>query len=151
AVLLFAATLSAQTPPPERGVFVEDIDKSVGACTNFFDYANGAWRKVNPIPASMDRWSRRWASGEENKEQLRALLDDASKRKVWPKGSIDQQITDFYGSCMDQARIDALGIKPIEPLLAQIKALETAADLQKAIVTLHDLQMFAPFGVTSAS
>ncbi|HEV7763852.1 MAG TPA: hypothetical protein VGQ76_02505, partial [Thermoanaerobaculia bacterium] len=71
ATLLLSATLLAQTPAEQRGVFVEDIDRGADACSNFFDYANGAWRKANPIPASMQRWSRRWASGELSKEQLR--------------------------------------------------------------------------------
>jgi putative endopeptidase len=149
AVLLVAATLSAQAPP-ERGIFVEDIDKKVDACANFFDYANGAWRAANPIPGSMQRWSRRWAAGEQSKEQLRALLDDLSKRKDWPKGSIDQQVTDFYDACMDQKQIDALGTRPIRPLLNEIKAINSAAGLQQMIVKLHLLQMYAPFGVGSA-
>jgi hypothetical protein len=94
--LPFAALLltAALTQTAERGVFVDDIDRKADACTSFFDYANGAWRAANPIPASMDRWSRRWVAGEQSKEQLRVLLDDVSKRKDWPKGSIDQQIGD---------------------------------------------------------
>jgi endothelin-converting enzyme/putative endopeptidase len=148
--LLFATALSAGDQPPTRGVFIEDIDKNVDACTNFFDYANGAWRTANPIPPSMQRWSRRWAAGELAKEQLRALLHDESKRPDWPKGSIDQQISDFYGACMDQARIDALGVKPIQPLLKEIKAIRAPADLQNMIAKLHELQMFAPFGVASS-
>ncbi|MGZ4779555.1 MAG: M13 family metallopeptidase [Thermoanaerobaculia bacterium] len=150
-VVLFAATLSAQTPPPQRGVFIEDINKNADACTNFFDYANGAWRAANPIPASMQRWSRRWAAGERSKDQLRELLDDESKRKDWPKGSIDQQISDFYGACMDQARIDALGYKPIQPLLSEINAIKSPSDLQNMIGTLHEIQISAPFLVASAS
>ena len=47
-LLLLATTLSAQTTP-EHGVFVQDIDTKADACTNFFDYANGAWRAANPI------------------------------------------------------------------------------------------------------
>src|SRR5882672_10179976 len=92
ALLLVCLTAAAQPAVPpasqpneQRGVFVGDIDKSVDACTNFFDYSNGAWRKANPIPASMDRWSRRWAAGEQSKEQLRTLLEDVSKKKDWPK------------------------------------------------------------------
>jgi putative endopeptidase len=150
-LLLAAASLSAQTPTAERGVFVDDVDKKVDACTNFFDYANGAWRAANPIPPSMQRWSRRWAAGEQSKEQLRTLLDDVSKRKDWPKGSIDQQISDFYNSCMDQKQVDALGAKPIRPLLDMIRAIKSPADLQRAIATLHDLQMNALFNVGSAS
>lgn len=147
AFLLSASTLSAQTP--QRGVFVEDINKNVDACTNFFDYANGAWRTANPIPASMQRWSRRWAAGEQNKEQLRTLLDDVSKRKDWPQGSVDQQISDFYSSCMDQKQIDALGTKPIQPLLSEIRSIKSRTDLQQVIEKLHQLQMNAPFGVGS--
>jgi len=97
----------------------------------------------------MDRWSRRWKAGEQNKEQLRALLDDVSKKKDWPKGSIDQQVSDFYGGCMDAARIDAAGTKPIQPLLAEIKAVKNRAELQRVIARLHALQMNAPFGITS--
>ena len=41
----------------------------------------------NPIPASMDRWSRRWAAGEANKEQLRTILDEASAEPSQPKGA----------------------------------------------------------------
>jgi putative endopeptidase len=146
-VTLLSLAASAQTA--EKGVFVGDIDKSANACTDFFAYANGAWRAANPIPPEMDRWSRRWKAGELSKEQLRTLLDDVSKRKDWPKGSIDQQISDFYGGCMDAARIDAAGTKPIQPLLAEIKAVKNRADLQRMIAKLNALQMNAPFGITA--
>jgi len=63
--LVLALPLAAQ----ERGVFLEDLNRNVDACTNFFDYANGAWREANPIP--MTRWSRRFAAGELSKDQLR--------------------------------------------------------------------------------
>jgi endothelin-converting enzyme/putative endopeptidase len=152
-VCLSAAAQPAAQPASQtndqHGVFVGDVDKSVDACTNFFDYSNGAWRKANPIPASMDRWSRRWAAGEQSKEQLRVLLEDLSQRKEWPKGSIDQQITDFYSSCMDQSRIDALGSKPIQPLLEEVRALKDSAALQAEWQKLDALQMGMPFGITA--
>jgi putative endopeptidase len=146
---LVAFAASAQTPSALHGVFVPDIDKNANACTDFFDYANGAWRAANPIPASMDRWSRRWAAGEQNKAQLKDILDDEAKRHDWPKGSIDQQISDFYASCMDEAKINALGITPVKPLLDEIDSIKAPSALQQTITKLHDLQVFAPFGITS--
>jgi endothelin-converting enzyme/putative endopeptidase len=65
----------------------------------------------------MDRWSRRWKAGEEAKDQLKVILDDVSSRMDWPKGSVEQLIGDYYGSCMDEARIDRLGLAPAEPML----------------------------------
>ncbi|HEY0159025.1 MAG TPA: M13 family metallopeptidase [Thermoanaerobaculia bacterium] len=145
-LLLLATTLSAQQ---QRGPFLEDIDRTADACTNFFDYANGAWRKANPIPASMNRWSRRWAAGEQSKDQLRVILDEITKRNDWPKGSIDQQVGDMYSSCMDAQRVNALRAKPLDPLFARIDAIRTTHDLQAVLAELHDLQMNVPFGVAS--
>ncbi len=61
-----------------KGIETADLDKSVQPCDDFFNYSNGAWRAQNPIPASMDRWSRRWKAGEDNKDQLRQILDEVS-------------------------------------------------------------------------
>jgi putative endopeptidase len=146
--ILCAAALAQEAP--QHGVQVGDIDRKADPCTNFYDFANGAWRAANPIPPSMQRWSRRWAAGEQNKEQLRTLLDDLSRRTDWPKSSVEQQITDFHRACMDEAAIDKLGIKPIEPMLAEIDAMKSNADLNRMIVRLQDIGISSPFGLYSS-
>jgi endothelin-converting enzyme/putative endopeptidase len=78
-----------------HGILPDDINKSGAACTDFFDYANGAWRQQNPIPDYMDRWSRRWQSGEVNKEHVRDILTELSARNDWPSGSAGLLAGDF--------------------------------------------------------
>jgi len=56
------------------------------------------------------------------------ILDDVSKRTDWPKGSSEQLIGDYYGSCMDQSKIDKLGLAPAQPMLAQIDAIKSDTD-----------------------
>jgi endothelin-converting enzyme/putative endopeptidase len=147
-VLLCGISLAAQTAA-QHGIQLGDLDKKCDPCTDFAQYANGNWHAQNPIPAYMDRWSRRWKAGEDAKDQLRVILDQVSARTDWPKGSIEQLIGDYYGSCMDQARIDKLGLGPAEPMLKEIRGMQNARDLQKMILTLHEQGIFAPFGVTS--
>ena len=148
-VLACASQKSADKPTPDtrKGVELSDIDRSAAPCDDFFQYANGAWRKANPIPSSMQRWSRRWEAGETNKERLKDILDEVSRRSDWPKGSVEQIVGDHYAACMDEARIDARGIEPLKPLLAQIDSISAPADVQRAIRRLHDLAVFAAFGV----
>jgi putative endopeptidase len=134
-----------------HGVQLGDIDKKADPCADFFEYANGAWRTANPIPADMPRWSRRWKSGEDTKIQLRAILDETAKKTDWPKGSVEQLIGDFYSACTDEARANQLGVTPLKPLLAEIDGMKDAAGLQHTIRTLHDIGVAVPFGVGSNS
>jgi len=136
--------------PALRGIETSDIDRGAEPCTDFFQFANGAWRKENPIPPSMVRWSRRWAAGEVAKDQLKGILDEVSARKDWPAGSVEQLIGDHYGACMDEARIDQLGVTPLRPLLDDIDALKDAAGVQRMIRRLHDLKVDVTFGVTAS-
>ena len=148
--LLVACAANAADGKALHGVEVGDIDRKADPCTDFFAYSNGRWRAENPIPASMSRWSRRWAAGEANKDQLREILEQAAATKA-QRGSIEQLTGDFYAGCMNEAQANSLGIKPIAPLLAQVDAIRSAADLQKTIAALHAVQIAAPFVVAGDS
>jgi putative endopeptidase len=136
---------------PQKGIEISDIDRSVDPCVDFYEFANGSWRAKNPIPASMPRWSRRWAAGEASKDQLRLILEEASARKDWPGGSVEQLIGDFYGACMDEARANALGVKPLAPMLAEIDGMKTVADVRTEIGNLHAIGVRVPFAVFGGS
>src|ERR1700749_971423 len=143
------ASLFAQSSP-QQGIQMGDIDQKADACTDFFQFANGKWRAENPIPPSMVRWSRRWKAGEDAKDQLKIILDEVSAKTDWPKGSTEELIGDYYGSCMNESHINQLGIKPAQPTLTAIDAMKTPADLQHMLQQLHNAGVFVPFGLTSS-
>lgn len=132
-----------------HGIIPEDINRQGDACTDFFDYANGSWRKSNPIPNYMDRWSRRWQSGELNKEHVRDILIDVSSRRDSPAGSPEQLSGDFYAACMNEDTIDKLGVAPVDPLLIEIQAIKTRGDVQRMVRRLHDIAIDVPFALTA--
>src|SRR5260370_30305101 len=145
----FTASLSAQGSP-QSSIQVGDLDRKADPCTDFFQYANGTWRANNPIPASMSRWSRRWKAGEDAKEQLKDILDDVSRRTDWPRGSTEELISDYYGSCMDESRIDKAALAPAEPTLKGANAMKTPSDLQRAIRHLQDPGLAVPIASCSS-
>ena len=133
-----------------KGVETGDINRDIDACSDFYEFANGAWRMENPIPASMSRWSRRVAAHEANQQRVRSLLEDVSRRKDWPTGSVEKLVGDHYASCMDTSANDAAGLAPLASLLAEIDAVRSIADVQGLISRLHDLAVFVPFATMGA-
>jgi len=131
----------------QHAVQLTDLDRKADPCTDFAQYANGTWHAQNPIPGYMDRWSRRWQAGEEAKEQLKGILDEVSHRTDWPRGSGEQLIGDYYGSCMDEAKINKAGLAPAEPMLKDIDAMRNLDDMQRMIRRFHELRVFVPFGL----
>ena len=120
-------------------------------CADFFEFANGRWRADNPIPASMPRWSRRWAAGEAAKDRLHEILEEASAVPNHIRGTVEQLIGDFYGACMDETQANTLGAKPIAPMLAEIDAVRNVAGVQRMIARFHAIGIPVPFSVTGGS
>ena len=147
-VLVCASPSAAQTNA-QHGIQTADLDKKCDPCTDFAQYANGSWHAQNPIPAYMDRWSRRWQAGEEAKDHLKVILDGVSRRTDWSKGSVEQLIGDYYNSCMNEVGIDKLGLSPAEPMLKEIRDMKSAGDLRRMILSFHEQGIFVPFGLVS--
>jgi endothelin-converting enzyme/putative endopeptidase len=148
-IMLVCGSPSAAQTSAQHGIQTGDLDKKCDPCTDFAQYANGTWHAQNPIPAYMDRWSRRWKAGEEAKEQLKVILAEVSSRSDWRKGSVEQLIGDYYSSCMDEGRINKLGLAPADPMLKQIREMKSAADLQRMILAFQEQAIFAPFALAS--
>ncbi len=134
-----------------RGIEIADLNRSVDPCVDFYEFANGKWRADNPIPPAMPRWSRRWAAGESAKDGLHEILNDVSGGPSLPKGSVEQLIGDFYGACMDQPRVNELGVKPIKPLLDEIEQIRDVSAVQRTIGRLHAIGIAVPFVVAAVS
>ncbi|HEY0377289.1 MAG TPA: M13 family metallopeptidase [Pyrinomonadaceae bacterium] len=149
-VLVLSATVLAQNSNG-RGIEVSDLNRGVAACDDFFEFANGGWRAANPIPASMPRWSRRWAAGESTKEKLREILEAAAAAGNNRKGSVEQLTGDFYSACMNEARANRLGARPVAPLLAEIDRIGSRAGVERMIARFHSIAVPVPFALNGGS
>jgi putative endopeptidase len=146
-IFLLSLAVHAQNAPL-HGIDPTDLDRKVDPCTDFSQFANGTWHAKNPIPASMTRWSKRWQAGETSKDKLKEILEGTLSTKN-AKGSTEQIIGDYYGSCMDESLINARGIEPLKPWFAKIDAAKDVAELQPLMQRMHDIQVAVPFILSS--
>jgi putative endopeptidase len=133
-----------------HGVDITDIDRTADPCNDFFQFANGTWRANNPIPASMSHWSKRWQAGETTKDKLKDILEEASEDTNAPKGSNNQIIGDYYGSCIDESRVNARGLEPLKPWMAKIDNVSDMAALQRTMIEMHDILLVVPFSLSGS-
>src|SRR5271155_4282073 len=152
----FAAFIAFVTLPTllhaqARGVPVENIDRSVSPCTDFDAYANGQWRATHPMPAIQTTWALRTVTQDDTRARLRSIAEeDASKAASAPKGSPSQLTGDFYAACMDEPRVNALGLKPLERMLQGIEAVHDAKSLSAQIVRMQEINLAAPLSLNAA-
>ena len=114
-----------------------NIDKNTQACTDFYQYATGGWLAQNPIPAAFPTWGVDSVLSEQNRDQLREILEAAAKNTNAAKGSSEQKVGDFYASCMNEEKIEADGIAPLATELARIDKIKDQRSLLGEIAHLH--------------
>lgn len=120
---------------PKYGTFgfdVSGMDRAVAPGDNFFDYANGGWVKRTEIPADRGSYNTFGVLADLASERTRAIIEDQAKADA-PAGSNARKIGDYYASFMDEAAIEAAGIKPLQPELDRIAAIKTRSDLSREL------------------
>ena len=122
----------------ERTVFFDKagMDSAVKPGDNFFDYANGKWIKNAVIPDDQSGWGSFNTLYEDNINNLKILLEDASKNNG-TKGSIEQKLGDYYASGMDTVAIEKVGAEPLKPMLAKIDAVKDYKGLMELIADAY--------------
>src|SRR3954466_15977716 len=121
------------------------MDTNTAACADFYQYANGGWLAANPIPAAYSAWGVANVLNEKNRDALHEILEAAAKNTAAKKGSNEQKVGDYYASCMDEAKVEADGLKPIQAELDLVNRVSDQKSLQAEIAHLHSMGYNALF------
>lgn len=148
-VLLLAFSVATIFGQTGHGFDLTSLDKNTAACTDFYQYANGGWLTANPIPAAYSSWGVGNILNEKNRDVLHDILEAAAKNTNAPKGSSEQKVGDYYASCMDEAKIEAQGAKPLKTNFDRIAAIKDQQSLQDVIAHFHSMGLHPLFNSDS--
>ena len=142
---LFALTALIMTScakPLSTGIRNENLDTTVVAQNDFYQFACGGWRENHPLPAEYSRFGSFDELGLRNLEQVNGLIQDIAA-KSHSKGSVAQKIGDLYNLAMDTTRRNADGIAPLQPTLNRIAAINSRDQLSADLGAAMEYGLFA--------
>ncbi|RTE86294.1 MULTISPECIES: M13 family metallopeptidase [Gammaproteobacteria] len=118
------------------GLMLEDFDTSVRPQDDLFMFVNGSWYENTEIPSDRSRFGSFDMLARQNETRLRSIIEDAADKSA-AEGTNEQKIGDFYNSFMDEERIEALGLSPIQPMLAQIGGINSHEELTTTMASMR--------------
>ncbi|MFI4964986.1 MAG: M13 family metallopeptidase [Caulobacterales bacterium] len=123
-----ASAATAQSPAAQSlvndhpaGLDLAGMDRNVKPGDDFFAYGNGGWTAKTEIPPDRSQWG---TGGELVELTTRRVQDLIKTAAAAPAGTEARKIGDYYSSYLDEAKIDSLGLKPLQPTLARIAAIK---------------------------
>ena len=132
--LLVAAPPAKGRPTPNRGLDLPGMDLAVPPGESFFAYANGGWEKRTEIPPDRGSYGVGNEVADLTDQRTAALIKAASAAKA-PAGSELRKIGDCYTSFMDEAAIEARGLRPMAPIFQAIAAIRDRRELARYLGT----------------
>jgi predicted metalloendopeptidase len=140
-----AAAAQPAVAAPTSGLFLNNFDRSVRPQDDMYRFVNGAWLKNTEIPADRSNYGAFTLLSDEAEKNLRIIVEEGAAANA-PTGSDQQLIGDFYSSYMDEARVEQLGIKPLQPELDRIAAIQDRKQLLDYLARAQLLLIDNPIG-----
>ncbi|MCK4904143.1 MAG: peptidase M13, partial [Candidatus Marinimicrobia bacterium] len=129
AIMTLLLAVSCTDQVALSGIDKSTFDTSVKPQDDFFQYVNGTWLEETEMPADKSRYGSFAILGDENQIRLKKIIEDAANQENKTSGSDVQKVGDFYTSYMDSAKIEELGLQPLDEEFQLIENVNSWDDL----------------------
>ena len=120
--------------PLTSGIQLDELDPGTRPQDDLFRHVNGKWIERAEIPSDKARYGSFYLLAEEAERNVRTIIEEA---KAAEPGTELRKVGDLYASYMDEARIEALGAAPLQPLLAEVADVDSIPALLSTLGRLE--------------
>lgn len=96
---------------------------------DLFGHVNGRWLDETEIPSDRSSWGPFVQLADIAEQQVRDIITTLAETPADELDEDARKIGDLYASFMDEAAIDRLGTRPIQPLVNAVEGLRDVRDL----------------------
>ena len=137
-------SLAENAPTQVSGINQQELDPTVRAQDDPYQYVNGRWLASFEIPADKGRYNQFSRVDDTTQVQLHALVDDLQST-AGGAGPDQQKLADLYASFMGESALEPLGITPLARELARIDAIKNRNQIPALIAHLNRIGVPAPY------
>lgn len=132
-------------PAETGGLDVTGIDSQTRPQDDFFQWFNGAWLERFDIPADKAIYGAFTALSDDAERQVHAIITELAESDAADSHEA-KLIATLYASFMDTDALNKRGIAALDPILAEIDALESVAELPELFGRWGRLGIRTPVG-----
>ncbi len=112
------------------GITTDELDPAVRPQDDLYRHVNGSWIDATPIPDDKARYGSFTVLAEAAEEAVRAIVERSQQAAP---GTEERKVGDLYTSFTDEQHLESLGTEPIEPLLAEVDAVDSVEDVVRMV------------------
>ena len=116
------------------GIDTDELDTSIRAQDDLFRHVNGKWIERTEIPSDKARYGSFYLLAEEAEKAVRDIIIESQSADPGTEG---RKVGDLYASFLDEARIQALGAKPIAEAIAEAEKVDSIDSLLETLGRLE--------------
>ncbi len=110
------------------GIDETAINTSIKPGDDFYAYVNGTWLDRFDIPADRSRYGGFTLLAEKSEQRVKFIIEDLAEANP-PVNTLEGKIAAVFNAYMDEDAIEARGLRPVQPFLDRIAAIQTREDL----------------------
>lgn len=111
------------------GIELENMDEGVRAQDDLFRHVNGGWLSRTIIPEDRPLQGSFTALRDAAEENVREIITDAARARTQGNQQSSAKLGRLYASFMNEDAVNALGLSPIQPLLADVEKATNVEDV----------------------
>jgi len=138
---------AAQAGPAQTlssGLDLRTFDRSVRPQDDLNAFVNGHWAATTVIPADRSSIGTFDQLQETSTKQLHEIVDRLGRKSASLTDPNDRAVDAFYRSFMDTARLERLGLKPIDGILGSVERISSRSELAEAFGSLSRVGVSVP-------
>lgn len=103
-----------------KSINASEIANDIPAKEDFYRHVNQHWMDANPLTPEHSRYGKFNILDDSSKNRVRRIVTNLAATNPQP-GSVAHKIATLYEAAMDSTARNALGAKPIQPLLKKVE------------------------------